>query len=64
MMRLLSMLKEHLCFLRSVELHIHGAGQFGFECITQPAELLQVSQFLESKGIGCFVPTMLWNENP
>jgi len=45
-----------------VELHIHGAGQFGFECITQPAELLQVSQFLESKGIGCFVPTMLWNE--
>jgi len=45
-----------------VEMHIHGAGQFGFENITQPAELLQISQFLESKGIGCFVPTMLWDK--
>jgi len=46
-----------------VELHIHGCGKWGFEQIRCAGNLSQVVQFLNGKGVGCFVPTLLWDEN-
>ncbi|MFZ2913877.1 MAG: amidohydrolase family protein [Rectinemataceae bacterium] len=47
---------------RLVEMHIHGAGGCGFESLHSGAELRDVADFLERRGIGCFVPTILWDE--
>jgi N-acetylglucosamine-6-phosphate deacetylase len=45
-----------------VEMHVHGCGGWGFERIAGPRELLDAAEFLEKKGVGCFVPTLLWDE--
>jgi N-acetylglucosamine-6-phosphate deacetylase len=47
---------------RLVETHIHGAGGYGFEKIDSARAILAVRDFLESRGVGCFVPTVLWDE--
>lgn len=44
-----------------VEMHIHGAGGIGFESVRRGEELRRVAAFLEGKGVGCFVPTILWD---
>ena len=45
-----------------VETHIHGCGEWGFERISGAAELEGAAKFLEEKGVGSFVPTILWDE--
>jgi len=45
-----------------VEIHIHGCGIWGFERISGASELEGAAKFLEEKGVGCFVPTILWDE--
>ncbi len=45
-----------------VETHIHGCGLWGFERIGGVSDLESVAKFLEAKGVGCFVPTILWDE--
>ncbi len=45
-----------------VETHIHGCGEWGFERIGGASDLERATEFLEEKGVGCFVPTVLWNE--
>jgi N-acetylglucosamine-6-phosphate deacetylase len=45
-----------------VEMHVHGCGRWGFERIAGHEELLDAAGFLEERGVGCFVPTILWDE--
>jgi N-acetylglucosamine-6-phosphate deacetylase len=45
-----------------VEMHVHGCGSWGFERVSGPEELLGAARFLEERGVGCFVPTILWEE--
>jgi len=45
-----------------VEVHVHGCGWWGFERVAGPDDLLEAVAFLEQKGVGCFVPTILWDE--
>jgi len=45
-----------------VEMHIHGCGEWGFEKLASPADLVSAAAFLEQKGVGCFVPTLLWDK--
>ena len=45
-----------------VEMHIHGCGSWGFEKVSRPEDLFYISDFLETKGVGCYVPTILWEE--
>lgn len=44
-----------------VEIHIHGCASWGFEQ-TDAADLRAAHSFLETKAVGCFVPTILWDE--
>lgn len=44
-----------------VEMHIHGCGEWGFEKLSGPEDLVAAASFLEQKGVGCFVPTLLWD---
>ncbi|MCX8013861.1 MAG: amidohydrolase family protein, partial [Rectinema sp.] len=44
-----------------VEIHIHGCGSWGFEQ-ADSADLRAARDFLETRAIGCFVPTTLWDE--
>lgn len=46
-----------------VEMHIHGCGEWGFEKLAGPEDLIAVASFLEQKGVGCFVPTVLWDRS-
>jgi len=45
-----------------VEMHIHGCGRWGFERLSGPEDLVAAATFLETKGVGCCVPTILWDE--
>ncbi len=45
-----------------VEMHVHGCGWWGFERVAGPEDLVEAAAFLENKGVGCFVPTILWDE--
>ena len=47
---------------RLVEMHIHGAFGIGFESVAGPGELLTVVRELRARGVGSFVPTILWDE--
>lgn len=47
---------------RLVEMHIHGAFGKGFETIKSPDDILFLAQKLRSRGIGAFVPTIIWDE--
>ncbi|MFZ3110509.1 MAG: hypothetical protein WA234_07460, partial [Rectinemataceae bacterium] len=47
---------------RLVEMHMHGAFGIGFENISNGADLLSIASGLEARGVGCFVPTILWDE--
>ncbi|MCE1195668.1 hypothetical protein LWX53_04145 [bacterium] len=47
---------------RLVEMHIHGAFGIGFESVAGPGGLLTVARELRARGVGCFVPTILWDE--
>jgi N-acetylglucosamine-6-phosphate deacetylase len=47
---------------RLVETHIHGAFGIGFESVAGPGELLTVARELRARGVGSFVPTILWDE--
>ena len=47
---------------RLIEMHIHGAFGVGFESVRGGNDILVVARELESKGVGCFVPTILWDE--
>jgi len=47
---------------RLVETHIHGAFGIGFESVRGGEDMLAVARGLESRGVGCFVPTILWDE--
>lgn len=47
---------------RLVEMHIHGAFGIGFESVAGPGELLTVARELRARGVGSFVPTILWDE--
>jgi N-acetylglucosamine-6-phosphate deacetylase len=44
------------------EMHIHGAFGHGCETLKGGGELLDLAKALRSRGIGRFVPTMLWDE--
>jgi len=44
------------------EMHIHGCASWGFERISEPGDLFQIAALLEAKGVGCYVPTILWEE--
>lgn len=46
-----------------VETHIHGCGDWGFERVEGAADLENAARFLEEKGVGSFVPTILWDES-
>jgi N-acetylglucosamine-6-phosphate deacetylase len=45
------------------ELHIHGAFGYGFETAMDGLALRDVAQRLEAKGVGRFMPTILWDED-
>ncbi len=45
-----------------VETHIHGCSEWGFEKLAGPEDLVAAAAFLKQKGVGCFVPTLLWDE--
>ena len=47
---------------RLVEMHIHGAFGIGFENVRGAEDILEVAKRLEKRGVGCFVPTILWDE--
>lgn len=47
---------------RLVEMHIHGAFGLGFENIGGGDDIVRMARALEARGIGCFVPTILWDE--
>ncbi|HWR12187.1 MAG TPA: hypothetical protein VN445_10220 [Rectinemataceae bacterium] len=47
---------------RLVEMHIHGAFGIGFENVAGGEDILEVARRLERRGVGCFVPTILWDE--
>lgn len=47
---------------RLVEMHIHGAFGIGFESVGGADDILEVARKLEKRGVGCFVPTILWDE--
>ncbi|PKL06051.1 MAG: hypothetical protein CVV53_06330 [Spirochaetae bacterium HGW-Spirochaetae-9] len=47
---------------RLVEMHIHGAFGIGFERISGAGDLIAMAEKLEARGVGCFVPTILWDE--
>ena len=47
---------------RLVEMHMHGAFGIGFESVSGGADLVAIASQLEARGIGCFVPTILWDE--
>ena len=44
------------------EMHIHGCASWGFERISEAGDLFQIAALLEAKGVGCYVPTILWEE--
>lgn len=46
---------------RLAETHIHGAFGIGFEAVNGGGDLIRVADELEAKGVGCFVPTVLWD---
>ncbi len=48
---------------RLVEMHIHGAFGRGFENISGGADLVAIASGLEKRGVGCFLPTILWDED-
>lgn len=45
-----------------IELHIHGAFGYGFETAIDGAALRDLAAKLETKGVGRFLPTILWDE--
>lgn len=45
-----------------VEFHIHGAFGIGFESVSGGEDIARVAQKLGERGIGRFVPTILWDE--
>ena len=47
---------------RLVEMHIHGAFGLGFESVGGGEDILMVAGKLKERGVGCFVPTILWDE--
>ena len=47
---------------RLTEMHIHGAFGVGFESLRGSEDILEVALRLKERGIGCFVPTILWDE--
>ena len=47
---------------RLTEMHIHGAFGIGFESLRGGGDLLEVALRLKERGVGCFVPTILWDE--
>jgi len=47
---------------RLVEMHIHGAFGVGFENVRGGEDILLVARRLKERGVGCFVPTILWDE--
>ena len=47
---------------RLMEMHMHGAFGIGFENISNGTDLLAIASNLEARGVGCFVPTILWDE--
>jgi len=47
---------------RLVEMHIHGAFGIGFESVRGGEDIRAVARGLQSRGVGCFVPTILWDE--
>jgi N-acetylglucosamine-6-phosphate deacetylase len=47
---------------RLVEMHIHGAFGIGFESVAGAGDLLFVARELRARGVGTFVPTILWDE--
>lgn len=44
------------------ELHIHGAYGYGFEAAVNGRALRDLATKLEAKGVGRFLPTILWDE--
>jgi N-acetylglucosamine-6-phosphate deacetylase len=44
------------------EMHIHGAFGLGFESLDGGGELAKLAAKLQSRGIGRFVPTLVWDE--
>lgn len=47
---------------RLIETHIHGAFGIGFEKVQGGEDIRAVARGLENRGVGCFVPTILWDE--
>ncbi|MCX7027683.1 MAG: hypothetical protein NT061_09420 [Spirochaetes bacterium] len=47
---------------RLTEMHIHGAFGIGFEALRGKEELRFLAGALRKRGIGCFLPTILWDE--
>jgi len=47
---------------RLMEMHIHGAFGVGFESVRGKEDILMVAGRLKERGVGCFVPTILWDE--
>lgn len=47
---------------RLVEMHLHGAFGIGFENLRGGDDLLYMFEEFRKRGIGCFVPTILWDE--
>lgn len=47
---------------RLTEMHIHGAFGVGFESVRGGEDILLVASKLRERGVGCFVPTILWDE--
>jgi N-acetylglucosamine-6-phosphate deacetylase len=43
-------------------MHMHGAFGIGFESVSGGADLVAIASRLEAFGVGCFVPTILWDE--
>ncbi len=46
-----------------IELHIHGAFGYGFETAIDGKALRDLAPKLEAKGVGRYMPTILWDEN-
>lgn len=48
---------------RLLEMHIHGCFGIGFEQISGGEDLRILARKLASRGVGAFVPTILWEKN-
>jgi len=46
---------------RLIEMHMHGAFGIGFESLADGGDLLEIARRLEARGVGGFVPTILWD---